>query len=300
MSVKIRDIIKNPYRIVLILGSRSYLKWMPDKLYLSICYKAIFGKKINWNNPTTFNEKLQWLKIYNRNSLFTQMVDKYEVRKYVEKKIGKEYLIPLLGVWDNYDEIDFSVLPEKFVLKCNHDSGDIVICKDKTKFEKEKYRDKFNKNLRKNFYYIAREWPYKNVKPKILAEKFMKDDFSGELPDYKLFCFNGKTEYILVCSERFSEGGLKETFFDVNWKKCNIRRKNHPNSDIEIPKPKNLELMMELAKKLSKDIPFLRVDFYEINGKVYFGELTFFPALGWSGFEPKQVDIQLGRLINLK
>lgn len=299
MSSGILDILRNPYRIALILGSRNYLNWMPDKLYLSLCYRAIFHKKLNWDSPVTFNEKLQWLKLYDRNPAYTQMVDKIEARKYVQEKIGEEYLIPLLGEWDSYSCIDFNTLPDKFVLKCNHDSGDIVICKDKKSFKPEKYEKKFNKNMKRNFYNVAREWPYKNVRPRILAETFMENSTSEELVDYKLFCFNGKAEYILVCSDRFSDDGLKETFFDIDWKKCDVRRPNHPNSSVEIQKPKNLGLMLELAQKLAGDIPFLRVDFYEINDRVYFGEMTFFPAMGWSSFVPASFDVHLGELINL-
>ncbi len=400
---------------------------------------------MSFRNPETFNEKLQWLKLYNRRPEYTMMVDKYLVRDYIAKEIGEEYLIPLLGVWDNPDDIDFDALPNQFVLKCNHNSGTgMCICKDKSKLNVEQVLSELHKGYKEDYYVMNREWPYKNVPRKIIAEKYMVDkgtaelrdykffcfggvckcmkvdfdrfvehranyynpqgnlldlgeticppdkqknivlptnmdkmivlaeklsqgipflrvDFydvngqiyfgeltfypasgfgaftddewdvelgkwielpksigggyillieefivrlhnktaSGELKDYKIHCFNGEPKMTLVCSDRFSETGLREDFFDENWWHLPMKRPDHPNSEISIEKPMNFEQMKKLARQLSKDIPFVRIDFYEINDKVYFGELTFYPASGFSGFDPEQWDHKLGEWINL-
>lgn len=191
MKNKIEEIIatRNPRRF----------KFLSDKIYLSIKFKYIFGRKIDWNNPKTFNEKLQWLKVYNRNPQYTELVDKYEVKKYISKVLSEQYVIPTLGIWDSFDEIDFDSLPDQFVLKCTHDSGGLVVCKDKKKLDVEAARRKINQSLQNNYYDSGREWPYKNVKPRIIAEQYMADN----LRDYKLFCFDGVPRMTLVCSERF-------------------------------------------------------------------------------------------------
>lgn len=278
---------------------RYVFSFLPDKLYLKICYRMKIGKKLNIIEPSTFNEKMQWLKLYNRNPLYTTLVDKYKVREYVKDKTGEEYLIPMVGgPWERFEDIDFSALPEKFVLKCNHDSGSVIICKNKEKFNYENARKKLNRSLKHNFYYLGREWPYKNVKPLIVAEEYMQDIESGDLLDYKFLCFNGKVEYLFTCSERFSDDGLKVTFFDKNWNELPFERR-YPKSNIEIDKPKNLDKMIKIAEKLSEDIPFVRVDLYENKNKVLFGEFTFFPGSGFEKFEPSSWDYNLGKLIRL-
>ncbi len=270
-----------------------------DRLYLSIIYKLRFGKRINWDNPKTFNEKLQWLKIYDRRPEYTTYVDKYKVREYIAKTIGEKYLIPLLGVWDNPDKIDFDKLPNQFVLKCNHDSGSLCICKDKSTFNIEFAKSKLRKILKRNFYMEYREWPYKNVPRKIIAEKYMVDESEKmSLRDYKFLCFDGNVKCSFVCSDRFSKEGLHVTFFDNDWKVLPFER-HYPARKEGLPKPKSYEEMIILAEKLSKGIPFVRVDFYEINGKVYFGELTFYPGSGFEEFTPRIADEWLGNLIKL-
>lgn len=255
-------------------------------------------KKLNLKKPQTFNEKLQWLKLYNRNPEYTKMVDKYEAKKYVADIIGEEYIIPTLGVWNNVEDIEFENLPNQFVLKCTHDSGGVIICKDKKNFNIENAKKKLKYSLKQNFYYKGREWPYKNVKPRIIAEEFMCDDNTDELNDYKFMCFNGKVKCSFTCTERRSSSGLKVTFFDNEWHKMPFER-HYPSSDKEIKKPINYDLMLRISERLSQNMDFVRVDLYEINGKVYFGELTFFPGCGMEEFIPDKWDKTLGNWLEL-
>lgn len=287
----------NLKRKIMNFMARSYFP-ISDRLYLKIKFRYEMGYKLDLKNPKTFNEKLQWLKLYDRNPLYTKMVDKYEVREYIKEKIGEEYLIPLIGVYDNFDDIDFDKLPNQFVIKCNHDSGGLIICKDKTKLNIAAAKTKINNSLKTNYFYSGREWPYKNVKPRIIVEKYMEDKESKELVDYKFMCFNGKVRMLFTCTERFIKK-LKVTFFDLNWKKLPFERK-YESSKKNIKKPINFDLMIELSEKLSKSIPFVRVDWYEINGKLYFGELTFFPGSGYEKFSPEECDYKLGNMIDLK
>ena len=231
------------------------------------------------------------------------MVDKYEAKKYVANIIGDQYIIPTIGVWNNFDEIEFDSLPLQFVLKTTHDSGGVVVVKDKRKLDIDSARSKIEKSLRRNYYYsLGREWPYKNVKPRIIAEKYMSDESgisqdSGELTDYKLMCFNGKVRCTFTCTDRFN-GGLKVTFFDNDWNVLPFER-HYPKSDKPIARPRQFEKMKELAEKLSKDIPFVRTDFYEVGDDIYFGELTFFPGSGFEEFNPESWDYELGSWIRL-
>lgn len=288
----------NPSKLVLRIMNSKFSRILADKTYLKIYFKCKMGYKLNLKNPQTFNEKLQWLKLYDRNPEYTKMVDKYEVREYIKEKIGEKYLIPLIGVYDKFDDIDFDELPNQFVIKCNHDSGGLVICKDKGKLNIEETRKKINKSLKRNYYYSGREWPYKNVKPRIIIEKYMEDSNKSDLIDYKLFCFNGIPKIVLVCSERFSSSNMCETWFDMNWKLIDMTESGH-RVDSTISKPKQLKKMVELSKKLSKNIPFIRVDWYEIGDKLYFGELTFYPASGFEKFEPKEWNKKIGDMLSI-
>lgn len=273
---------------------------MPDELYLKLMYKTMTGKKLNLNPPQTFNEKLQWLKLHDRNPLYTTLVDKYAVREYIKEKIGEEYLIPLIGgPWKSVEEIPFDTLPNQFVLKTTHDSGGVVICRNKAEFDFEAAKKKLKKSLKNNFYYGGREWPYKNVKPQIIAEQYMEEEAGNELKDYKLMCFHSKVKVSYVCSDRFSGEGLKVTFYDAHWKRLPFERHYHPASAVDIKKPKSYEEMVRIAEKLSEDIRFVRIDFYEINEKVYFGEFTFYPGSGFEKFKPEEWDAKLGQLIEL-
>lgn len=270
------------------------VRLIPDSMYLKYMYQRIMGKKLDLKNPKTFNEKLQWLKLHDRKPEYTKMVDKYEARQYIKEKIGEEYLIPLVGgPWDKFEDIDFSKLPDQFVLKCTHDSGSVVICKDKNDFDMETVRKKFNRALKGNFFWGGREWPYKNVKPRVIAEKYMSESDDTEINDYKFMCFDSKVECIFTCTERFSDNGLKVTFFDTSWNKLPFERHYH-SSDREIKKPVRLDDMISLAEYLSQGIIFVRVDFYEIDRKIYFGEFTFFPGGGMEEFEPQEWDKKFG------
>lgn len=284
-------------KVIIKLAQNNIIK-IPDHQYLTLLGKLRLGTKINIDNPQTFSEKLQWLKLYDRNPEYIKMVDKYEVKKYISNLIGKEYIIPTLGIYNSFDEIDFDSLPKQFVMKCTHDSGGNIICTDKEKLDYKYARKKMNKCLKRNYYNYNKEWPYKNIKPRIIIEKYMKDEKQNELKDYKFMCFNGKVKCSFVCSDRYENGGLKVDFYDLQWKKMPFQR-HYPNSNKDIPKPKNYELMINLAEKLSKDIPFVRVDFYEIDEKVYFGELTFFPGSGFEKFTPEKYDKILGDMLEL-
>lgn len=281
------------------LSRLGIMNWITDKKFLEIKYKSMFHKKLNIDFPNSFNEKLQWLKVYNRKPEYTIMVDKYKVREYIAEKIGEKYLIPLIGVWDDVEKIDFDALPQKFVLKCNHNSGTgMCICTDSAQLNIQQVKREIKKGLKEDYYFIHREWPYKNVQRKIIAEQYMKSD-EGGLTDYKIHCFNGVPKIILVCKDRFTESGLTEDFFSAEWQHLNICRPTHPNSKKIISKPEELEELLVLAKQLSEGIPFLRVDFYIIEHRIYFSELTFFPASGFEQFVPEEWDVTLGTWLEL-
>ncbi len=294
---RLKKVIKYPQLLLMKLDKVGLIR-LTDKKYLEYRFLSEMGYKLNLKNPQTFNEKLQWLKLYDRNPEYTKMVDKYEVREYIKEKIGEEYLIPLIGVYDKFDDIDFDKLPNQFVIKCNHDSGGLIICKDKNRLDIETARKKINRSLKTNYYYSGREWPYKNVKPRIIIEKYMEDSNKSDLIDYKLFCFNGIPKIVLVCSERFLSNNMCETWFDMNWKLIDMTESGH-RVDSTISKPKQLKKMVELSKKLSKNIPFIRVDWYEIGDKLYFGELTFYPASGFEKFEPKEWNKKIGDMLSI-
>lgn len=268
-----------------------------DETFLQILSEHRFGKKLNLKDPKTFNEKLQWLKLHDRKPIYTQMADKYEARKYITRVIGDEYLVPLLGVWDNCDGIDFDKLPRQFVLKCTHDSGSAIICKDKGSFDIEAAKLKLNDRLRKNYYWNEREWQYKNIEPKIIAEAYL-EDAAGELFDYKLMCFNGKVKCTYVRSGQGAAESIRITFFDNNWNRLHFCN-NYPNDEREFAKPANFKKMIEIAEKLSKDISYLRVDFYEVKQKLYIGEMTFHEYAGNNRLVPEIYNEILGSWIKL-
>lgn len=297
---RIIKFVKRPQLIFLSLGHIGLFKWMKDETYLKIAFYFKMGKKLDLNNPTTYSEKLQWLKLNDRDPNYTSLVDKYEVRKFIEKTIGEDYLIPLLGVWNSVDEIDFDKLPNEFVLKCTHDSGGLVICKDKSKLDKEMAKKKLEKSLKHNYFWGQREWPYKNISPQIIAEKYMIDTKYNELKDYKIMCFDGIPKMVLVVSNRNNENSeVFMNFYDTDWNKLPLKRANKSSSSAPHDTPTKLRDMLELAKQLSNGFPFLRVDFYEVNERIYFGELTFFPASGMEKFEPEEWDCTLGSWLNI-
>lgn len=296
----IRFVTDSDYRFE-VLDRRGFYNSVDDEKYLKKKFKSLMGKELDLKNPQTFNEKLQWLKLYNRRDEYTMMVDKVAVRDYISEKLGEEYLIPCLGVWDNPEDINFDELPEKFVLKCNHNSGlGMCICKDKSKLDIEKVKKELKKGLEQDYYMTNREWPYKNVPRKIIAEKFMVDESGTELKDYKLFCFDGKPCYMFIATDRSTPGvETKFDFYDMEFNHLPFTN-GHPNSDKVIQKPKGFEEMKELACKLSEGIPHVRIDFYDINGKVYFGETTFFHWSGMVPFEPAEWDYKFGELLNIR
>lgn len=272
---------------------------LPDELYLRLAYRFYFSKSLNLRKPTTYSEKLQWLKLYYRRADLSTIVDKYEAKKYIANIIGDNFIIPTIGVWDFWDDIDFNSLPNSFVLKTTHDSGGVVIVKDKTNFDILKARQVIEKSLNHNFYYSGREWPYKNVKPRIIAENYMEDKQTSELRDYKFFTFNGKAKVMFIASERQSKKGeTKFDFFDMDFKHLPFTN-GHPNAIIEPQKPTNFDLMIELSETLSKGFPHLRVDFYEVDGRVYVGELTLFHWSGLVPFKPEEWDEILGSWLEL-
>lgn len=272
---------------------------VPDRLYVKWLFRCTMGYKLDLDNPQTFNEKLQWLKLYNRKPEYTQMVDKVGAKEYVASVLGDEYIIPTLGVYNNASEIDFDALPDQFVLKCTHDSGVIIICKDKSKLDKEDAVRRLNKNLKRRYYCWSREWPYKGVKPRIICEKYMVDESGYELKDYKFFCFNGEPKSLFIATDRAkADEETKFDFFDMEFNHLPFTN-GHPNSNRKINKPLGFETMKMLAAKLSKDIPHVRVDFYDINGRIYFGELTFFHWSGLVKFEPKEWDYTFGEWLKL-
>lgn len=282
-----------------ILINKGALNFLPDKKFLEVVYEFRMNKKLNLENPKTFNEKLQWLKLYDRNPEYTKMVDKYEVKKYVSEIIGEEHIIPTIGVYDKFDEINFGELPRQFVMKCTHDSGSTIVCKDKSELDIKRTKTIINKRLKNNYFYSCREWAYKNVFPRILVE-----DYIGEnLTDYRIYCFNGEPKYIYMYISKNEDITKPEpetcNIYDTNWNLQNFKQKS-PQSKIEYKKPEKLDEMIEMAKKLSYGIKFLRVDFYIVNNNVLFGELTFFPGGGFSKFYPNDADLKLGNLLNIK
>ena len=270
---------------------------IPDKWYLQLLYRRVFNKKLDLENPKTYNEKLFWLKLYDHRPEYTIMVDKYAVKDYVAKIIGEEYIIPTLGVWNKPEEIDWEALPDQFVLKCTHDSGGLVICRDKSKLDKQAAMEKLRKSLKRNYYKAGREWPYKNVPRRILAEKYMEDKSVGELPDYKFFCFDGVVRAMFIGTER-GTGDVKFDYYDADFNHLDLVQE-HPMSGKVLSKPQNFEMMKVLASKLSVGMPQVRVDFYNINGHIYFGELTFFHHGGVIPFHPESWDYEFGSWIKL-
>jgi hypothetical protein len=298
MNKFIRFIVDPKFRYS-ILASRGWYNSVPDEDFIKRKYKLSFGKELNLDFPQTYNEKLQWLKLNYRKPIMTAMVDKYEVKKYIADLIGEEYIIPTLGVWDRFEDIDFDKLPNQFVLKCTHDSGGVIICKDKSELNKTQAQKKLEKCLNRNYYYQNREWPYKDVKPRIIAEQYMEDESGYELKDYKFFCFDGKPKYCQVIAGRDS-GVTTIDWYDKDWNHQPFQEpKDYPFSEQGHCKPHCLNEMWELAAKLSHELPFLRVDFYEISNSIKFGELTFFPTSGMGGFTPEEWDYTFGSWIKL-
>lgn len=295
----IKEYIKHPeiagYRLL-----QQYFTWLPDKLYIQFMFRFKMGYWPDLKNPQTFSEKLQWLKLYNRRPEYTTMVDKYAVKEYVANIIGEEYIIPTLGVWDKPEDIEWDKLPNQFVLKTTHGGGSngVVICKDKTAFDKEKAVIKLNRSMKQDIYSCLKEWPYKNVPRRIIAEKYISPALQhGDLPDYKFFCFNGEVKALFIGTER-QTGDVKFDYFDADFNHLDLIQQ-HPMSGRTFTKPVNFDKMIKLAAKLSEGIPQIRIDLYDVSGKIYFGEMTFYHHGGIVPFHPQKWDYEFGSWIKL-
>lgn len=270
--------------------------FVPDRVFVQAYYRLHTGKKLDLRNPVTYNEKLQWLKLYYRPAEMTQLVDKYAVREYVERRVGSEHLIPLLGLYESPEEVNIDELPNSFVLKPTHGSGWVILCKDKSRFDWEHAKARLHTWLRRNYYYHAREWPYRDVPPRIICETYLSDEFGEVANDFKIFCFGGEPEVIEVDSSRFVNH--RRDFYDTSWNRLPVQLR-YPPSNRDIPRPKALERMLSLARALSEPFPVCRVDLYSIESRIYVGELTFFPGNGVQLVEPAEYDRLWGEKIRL-
>ncbi len=284
--------IKKPKKIVRILGRYGFFNWMPDRPYLKLVYWCETGKKLNLDNPSTYNEKIQWMKLYDRNPKNKTFVDKYAVRQYISQTIGDQYLIPLLGVYNSVEEIPWNDLPNQFVLKCTHGSNSNIICSDKGSLEINEAKRKLFRWMKMNWYWFGREWVYKDLTPKIICEEYMVDESGVELKDYKIFCFNGEPKLIQVDFSRFTNH--KRNLYTIDWEYIDARIKYSNDPNFKIQKPDNLNEMLDIARLLSKGIRHVRVDFYSINRKIYFGEMTFYHGSGFEKFQPDSLEKEMG------
>lgn len=292
-----RAVAERPSWIFLPLFESGLLAWMPDQMYLKWEYHALTGKRLRLNPPQTFNEKIAWIKLHDRKPVYQKLADKYAVRPFIKEHLGEEWLVPLIGVWDNSEDIDYAMLPERFVLKCSHGYGSTVLCKNKADLDLAAVLKKFEKSMKTNYFTRSREWAYKGARPKIIAEALV-DDHGGERPaDYKFMCFNGRVRY--VCISRglgdFSKGSV--SFFDADGNRMPFKRLDYPDYPGDFVLPKHFEQMKLAAEKLAENIrgPFVRVDFYEMAGHVYFSEFTFYPCGGTIFFDLPEYDEILGR-----
>lgn len=273
---------------------------LSDKTFLSLKFRQKMGRWIDWDNPRTFCEKCQWLKLYNRCDEYTIMADKVKVKNWVAERVGREYVIPTLGVWERPEDIDFDALPNRFVIKCNHNSGNgMYICKDKNRMNRQSVMEGLGKGFREDYFHKNGEWPYKNVPRRIIAEQFLVNGYDDELTDYKFYCFNGEPTYCQVIADRNTHETID--FYDMAWNRMPFVGLNPDCGNAATPatKPTDLETMVRIARELSKDIPFVRVDLYSVNGHTYFGETTFYPASGMGKFRPGEWDGKLGDLLKL-
>lgn len=299
--------IKNAFRLLVdakfrfsYLSSKGFYKGITDEKFLKKLYRNSTGKELDLESPKGFNEKIQWLKLYDRRPVYTIMADKCDAKDYVSTVIGDGHVIPTLGVWDNFDEIDFDSLPDQFVLKCTHNSGGLVICKDKTSLNFAVAKKRIERSLRKNYYWSSREWSYKDIKPRIIAEQYMEDQNEAEgLTDYKFFCFNGEPKFLYVSQGLQDHATASISFLTPDWKFAPYERSDYKPL-AELPrKPECLDQMLDISRKLSREIPFVRVDLYEINGKIYFSELTFYPCAGLMPFKDPAHDLEIGQMLEL-
>lgn len=287
-------LLKNPCVFVIGLDNNGITRWMPDSVFARISYRGMLGEKLNLNNPITFNEKLQWLKVYDHRPEYTSLVDKLKAKEIVGEIIGREHIVPCYGAWTTADQIDFDSLPKSFVLKCNHDQGSVILVKDKSVLDKNKTITSLNRKLKHNSYYGTREYPYKNIKPRVFAETFLGDS----IIDYKFYCFNGHPKF-LYCGQGLTEDhSLKIDFYDLDWNLMPFYRTDYHRLG-KVEKPAKLSEMIEIAERISRDIPFVRIDLFEVNRKVFFSEFTLCPASGFMPFVPKEYDRIVGEWLEL-
>lgn len=289
--------IQHPEWLFGVFLRRTFGNWMDDRSFIKWEYFSGMRKFPDLDHPVTYNEKLQWLKLNDIHEEYSLLVDKYEAKEIVRKRIGDEYIIPTLGVYDSFDTIDFDKLPNQFVLKTTHDSGGVVVCPDKTKLDRKAARRKIEKSLRHNYFYEHREYPYKHIKPRIIAEQYMVDESGTELKDYKFFCFDGIPKMLLIVSGRGDD--QRQDFYDMDFNLLPVHRREHPNSGIIRNKPIGYEKMTDLAQQLSMGMPHVRVDLYDVNGEIYFGELTFYSGSGNVPFVPEEWDYKIGEWLTL-
>ncbi|MBR6142468.1 MAG: glycosyl transferase [Bacteroidaceae bacterium] len=295
---KLNKAIKKPNWLFGVILRRCFSRMLNDRNFIKWEYFSGMGKFPDLDNPTTYNEKLQWLKLNDIHDEYTLLVDKYEAKEIVRKRIGEKYIIPTLDIYDSFDDIDFDLLPNQFVLKTTHDSGGVVVCSDKTRLDMKAVRNKLEKSLRHNYFYEHREYPYKNVKPRIIAEQYMVDESGTELKDYKFFCFDGKCKMLFVATDRQSRNEPFFNFFDEHYNPLPFKQ-GHPINPIIPQKPERFEEMIRIAERLSVGYRHLRVDLYNINGRIFFGELTFFHFSGNVPFEPAEWDFVIGKWLKL-
>lgn len=293
---RVSKYLQNPLLIYPFATSIGLTRWVSDELHLKLMYRALIGKGLDLTNPKTFNAKLQWLKLHDRNPNYIKLVDKYAVKGWVAEKLGADYVAETYASWGSAEDIDISALPERFVLKTNHDCGGVVVCNNRQVFDIDAARRKLNRHLRTNYYWGGREWPYRDVKPLVFAEQFLGEETNGEKPvemvDYKFMCFAGSVRCAFTCTGR-ARGDLRVDFFDNDWNHLPFER-HYANADVTPNAPVNLEFMLKAAETLASGIPFVRVDFYEIGDRPYFGEMTLYPGSGFEEFTPDYWDKMLG------
>ena len=296
MDSRIKRLFIDPYYAARVVFHRLSPMIKSDEIAVRIGYFLSMHKMLNLEHPKTYNEKLQWLKLHDKRDVYTKMVDKVLAKDYVHEVLGDGYTFKTLGVWERFDDIDFDKLPNQFVLKCTHDSGGLIICKDKSKLNIERARKKINKCLKKNYFFATREYPYRNVVPRIIAEEYMVDESGTELKDYKFFCFDGVPKMLFVATDRAID--TRFDFYDSDFNHLPFTQ-GHPWAEKEIKKPEHFDEMLNLAARLSTGIPHVRVDLYNINGKIYFGEMTFFHYSGTMPIHPEEWDYKIGEWLKL-
>lgn len=294
--IKAIKALKQP-RKLLYYTTVKLVDLLPDSTYLKMIFYARLGYRLNLKNPKSFNEKIQWLKLYDKHPEYTKMVDKVDAKEYVASIIGQEYIIPTFGVWDSIQDIDWEKLPQQFVVKSTNDSGGVVVCKDKSLFNVDKAVEKLQRTGNRDYTKINKEYPYHNVSHRYIAEQYLEDESGFELKDYKIFCFNGVPKFLFVATGR-QQNDTRFDFFDCKFNHLPVTN-GHPNADIQPTKPQNFEEMLEIASRLSQGIPHVRVDLYNVKGRIYFGELTFFHWSGIVPFEPIEWDYKFGEYIKL-